>query len=578
MSWFVPYHEAMEKLVEVVQQLSLARHLEDIMAVVRRAARELTGADGATFVLKDGELCHYADEDAISPLWKGKRFPMAICISGWAMINRACVVIPDIYADPRIPAAAYRPTFVKSLVMVPIRTAEPIGAIGTYWAETKALPAEVVEVLRALADATSVAMENVRLFGELEARLKELEVQKEKAEAASRLKSEFLSSMSHEIRTPMNGVFGMIELALMEGVPPQAASYLTMAKQSAKELLEIIGGILDLAKIEAGKVEVEQREFSLHESFASALKPLGVQAARKGLSLHYTRAIDLPVRLCGDLGKLRQIVNNLVSNAIKFTDQGEITVGVSGQLLEGAALPDQNRFMLECTVSDTGIGIPRESLESIFESFSQVGTQSHVKRGGTGLGLAISKRFVEMMGGRIKVESEEGRGSRFTFTALFDVSPAALASRERRQAPRPASRRLEVTPLRILLVEDNPVNRQVTAALLESKGHRMALAEDGIEALEVLAREPFDLVLMDIRMPRMDGEEASRIIRTAPPPGVDPQVPIIALTAYAFGEYREHCLQIGIDDYIAKPFELSELDQALCRVMAKRKGEGEVRQ
>jgi PAS domain S-box-containing protein len=377
---------------------------------------------------------------------------------------------------------------------------------------------------------------------------------KQEAEAANQAKSEFLANMSHEIRTPMNGIMGMIHLARLKSGDPTILQYLDLADKSAQHLLGIVNDVLDLSKMESGKIRLATAPFALRREFESAVEPLLVAAEEKGLVFEHRVDADVPDHVIGDAGRLRQVLTNLVGNALKFTGQGGIAVRVA--LEAGAAGPGTRR--LRFTVRDTGIGIPAKRLSRIFESFEQAHSSAHVLYGGTGLGLTISKRLVELMGGEITAESREGQGSTFSFSITLGVQePCEELVRD---AATPTGRRL-----RLLVVEDNAVNLLFLQELLATLGHSVALARSGREALDSLARERFDLVLMDIRMPDMSGDEATRIIRTAPPEGVDTHVPIIALTAYALKDEIDRYMRSGFDAYMTKPVDR----EALKRVLAK---------
>uniref|UniRef100_I2PZ70 histidine kinase n=1 Tax=Desulfovibrio sp. U5L TaxID=596152 RepID=I2PZ70_9BACT len=386
----------------------------------------------------------------------------------------------------------------------------------------------------------------------LEQEIATRKVAEEGARQASRAKSEFLANMSHEIRTPLNGIMGMVHLARMKSEDRTILSYLELADASAQHLLGIVNDVLDISKMEAGKTRLARQAFDLRREFEATLTPFRIAAQGKGVVLDYAVAPDVPDHVAGDVGRLRQVLTNLVGNAVKFTGQGRIDVWVD-RAGEADAAGGQR---LRVAIRDTGIGVPADRLERIFESFEQAHTSAHVLYGGTGLGLSIAKRLVELMGGDIRAESREGEGSTFTFTIRLEaVAPAPAGPAG---AAAPAGR-----PLRVLVAEDNPVNRLYIEELLRQLGHEVLLAGTGREALETLAQGGFDLVLMDIRMPEMGGDEATRIIRTSPPDGVARDVPVVALTAYALKDEIARFMQSGFNAYLTKPVELESLKRML---------------
>lgn len=369
----------------------------------------------------------------------------------------------------------------------------------------------------------------------------------------------------------MNGVMGMLDLALMNNPDPSVRSYLQMGKKSAGHLLNIVNDILDLARIEAGRIEIGTREFDVRMSFEALFRTMALEAEKKGLRFSAVIASDIPSRLIGDEGRLIQVFTNLIGNAIKFTTKGEITVKVTvarpTDIGMQEACPHTDAICMFASISDTGIGIPADQLEKIFESFAQVRGDLHLQHFGTGLGLPISRQLVELMDGKIWSESELGKGSTFYFTVTLQEAPNAQPET---RPPRRKSKKPRKVPLTILLAEDNPINRLLAESLLTQRGHTVKAVENGQEAIEALAREPFDAVFMDVQMPVMSGEEATRRIRSGELPGVDAAIPVIALTAHALKGDRERFLAKGMDDYLAKPIDLEQLDQALERVAAKR--------
>ena len=378
---------------------------------------------------------------------------------------------------------------------------------------------------------------------------------KEAAEEASRSKSEFLANMSHEIRTPLNGIIGMTELALDTGLTDEQREWLTMVKSSADSLLEIINDILDCSKLEAGKLELESIEFDPRKLLHETVKPFEAHSRRKGLRLHYEVSPAVPGILVGDPSRLRQILVNLIGNALKFTEEGEVAVRAT------PAWSSDGRALVHFSVRDTGIGIPVAKQAAIFEAFNQADGTITRRYGGTGLGLTISRALVRRMGGEIWLESKVGGGTNFHFTAGFGIS-------DRQQpgpTPTPRSSSAAGTPLRILVAEDNTVNQKVVVGILRKNGHSPATAANGREAVDRLLAEPFDLVLMDAQMPEMDGFQATAAIREREKTA-GRHVPIIALTAHAMKGDRERCLEAGMDGYVAKPIrarELLDLIQAL---------------
>jgi len=459
---------------------------------------------------------------------------------------------------------------------------ETRAADGVRHFEARVTPLHWKEVLVIIRDITERKQAERKLkqyAGELARKNEDLQAALAKAREATEIKSRFLANMSHEIRTPMNGVLGMMDFLLETPLDGEQRQYADAVKQSAQSLLTVIGDILDLSKIEAGKLRVELKPFDAAAVRGEVVTQMTVQARARNLELAKHSARDHLV-VKGDDARVRQVLVNLIGNALKFTERGrvEARLEIAGE--------SETQVICGFEVVDTGMGIAPAQQARLFQSFVQGDDSTCRKFGGTGLGLAISKQLVEMLGGEIGVESQPGKGSRFWFRVPFQKLTAseqlAALATSTQTAPQPAKslgmQRATLAEPCLLVVEDSLLNQKVTRKLLEKAGYRVEVAANGMEALEAVKKVRFDLILMDCQMPEMDGYDATREIRRRE--GSGRRVPIVALTAHAMTGDREKCLEAGMDDYLTKPVNAAELrgavEQWINRAPAGRTGESGV--
>jgi PAS domain S-box-containing protein len=532
--------EAETRLRDVVRLASIHRALsgslrvDDLLTKICGVARELLGADGATFVVREDDCVRYAAEDAIAPLWAGQAFPVSRCISGWAILEDTAAVVEDVYADDRIPVEAYARTFVRSLLMVPVRRESPLGAIGVYWQARHRATEREIRLLEALAGTAGIAVQNAQLFAEVEAA-------RGRAEAQNRAKDEFLAMLGHELRNPLGAINAAINVLNRMSKPdePTVAPRQIIARQ-VRHVTRLVEDLLDVARISAGRFALQRRPVDLHEVVERGLSSLAL--VRTGD--HRVAFTGQSVTVDGDRARLEQVVWNLLENAMKYTPAGgRIDVTLRG---------DGDDAVLR--VEDTGIGMTAELLARVFEPFVQAEQSLDRASGGLGLGLTLVKRLVEAHGGTVSASSPGPGGG-----SVFEVRLPRLTLVPSSTAPETA--RVASPARRVLVIDDHRDFREALRSLLTLHGHAVEEAEDGVEGLHKLRTAIPEVAFVDVGLPGLDGYALARAARA----GSDTAgVTLIALTGYGRAEDQRCALEAGFDAHLVKPVD----EEALLRVLA----------
>jgi signal transduction histidine kinase/CheY-like chemotaxis protein len=505
-----------------------------------RLAKRIFDVPTALVSLVDAERQWFKSKQGLD----ADQTPRSVSFCGHAILGTEIFVVPDARADQRFhdnPLVTGGPR-IRFYAGAPLASPEGlrVGTLCVISPRPRQVSREEHVLLRDLAN-----LVEQELFYAQISRARDAAID------ASRAKSQFLASMSHEIRTPLNAIIGSADLLGADGLDADRTELVETIRCASESLLSLVNGVLDMGKIEAGKLELEQAPFSIHNVVADTLRLVALLADAKGLELRSSIGAGLDRSVRGDGARLRQVLLNLMQNAVKFTARGSIA-------MSAAVVAERNgEIVARFEIEDTGIGIPQESLQRIFEPFEQADRSTTRRYGGTGLGLSISRQLVALMGGsKLSAESAVGRGSRFWFDLALPLAQDAAS---------PGMRERQDSRVKLLLVEDNAMNRKLAQTQVRMLGHDLQIAACGEDALELLGRETFDVVLMDLHMPGIDGIETTRRLRAHE--SGDRRVPVIAMTASTFEEDRKACLDAGMDGFLPKPVRLDDLRDSLRRVL-----------